>query len=125
MITTVLDFLFIFNISLSKATEARIEQQLQTLASLYLHPFEMVMLLRKPDRKRMRLYEDPEVYLLCPFETTSEDLEMAGFSRGIIEQTDFQYDAEAGRFSIGKDVSELLDMFQGTETLLFVELPND
>lgn len=125
MITTLLDFLFLFNIPCSDVKREVIEQQLLTLKSLYLHPFEIVMVSQKDVKNKTRLYEDPEIYLLCPFEIESTSLREAAFSRGILERCDIGYDNQKSQFTLCQDPSELLEMFSGPETLLFIEFPTD
>ena len=126
MITTLLDYLFIFNIPCSEAKRERMAAQLLTLKSLYLHPFEMVMLSEDGDLKnKMLLYEDPEIVLLCPFEIESSALRAAAFSRGILERCDIGYDDESSEFTLCHETSELLEMFSGTQTLLFIEFPRE
>ena len=125
MITTLLDYLFIFNIPCSDAKQKVIENQLLTLKSLYLHPYEIVMVSQKGLKNKTLLYEDPEIVMFCPFEIESTSLREAAFSRGILERCDIGYDDESSQFTLCQDVSELLDMFSGTQTLLFIELPHD
>lgn len=125
MITTLLDYLFIFNIPCSEAKRVLIENQLLTLKSLYLHPYEIVMLSQNGIKNKTLLYEDPEIHLLCPFEIESTSLREAAFSRGILERCDIGYDDESSQFTLCHDISELLEMFSGTETLLFIELPGE
>lgn len=125
MITTVLDFLFLFNINSSDAQREIIEQQLLTLQSLYLRPFEIVMVSQKDVKNKTLLYEDPEIYLLCPFEIESGALREAAFSRGILERCDIGYDNEKHQFTLCQDPSELLEMFSGPETLLFIPFPTE
>ena len=125
MITTLLDFLFIFNIPCSDAKLAHIENQLLTLKSLYLHPFEIVMVSQNGIKNKTLLYEDPEIHLLCPFEIESTSLRKAAFSRGILERCNIEYDDSTSQFTLCHDISELLEMFSGTQTLLFIELPGE
>lgn len=123
MITTVLDFLFIFNVPVQKVTQLAIEKQLHTLANLYLREFELVMLPRRSMKYKTTLYDDPKINLLCPFEVESAALQTAGFSRGIVEHFEINYDPDTSQFALCDDITALLDMFTGDDTLLFIEMP--
>lgn len=124
MITAILDFIFVLNVPLSTAARLTIEKQIETLASLYLREFELVMLPRGTATYRTTLYEDPTINLVCPFEVESDVLRTAGFSRGLVEQFEIGYDPDTSQFTLCDDISTLLDMFHHTDTLLFVELPH-
>lgn len=127
MIYTILDFIFIFNLPLAESVRRKIGKQVQTLNCLYLTPFEIVMVPPNRSQKqyRMTLYEDPVINLLCPYQFETEHLRVAGFSSGIIEKSEIQYDSEESQFTIDKNVNQIIEMFGQSETLLFIEVPYD
>lgn len=124
MIYTIEGFLFMFNLPLPDGVISKIRLQIATLDRLLITPFELVMLPEHPNSVAMTLYEDPVIRLLSPLSIASEHLQKAGFSRGIVEATAFDYDIEKSIFSINKTINELVGMFQGDNTLLFVEIPD-
>lgn len=126
MIQTILGSLFMFNADLSASECARIEKQINTLKSLYITDFEVILLPKHKDREfRVHLYEDPDIHLLCPLEIEEEIFTEFGVSIGLVNKTQYGYDIKGGCFRLSHTVSELIEMFSGNETLLFMEYIRD
>ena len=126
MLYTIADALFVFNMPLKQMLRKKIEKQLDVLDSLLLVPYEVVMLPYDAKVKyKARLYDEPVINLLCPKEVLSTPLLRVGVSRGIVEACSINYDMETSMFGLDKTLKEILPMFKGYQTLLFIEMPYD
>lgn len=124
MISVLFDFLFVFNMPVADAVSKQIKRQLDTLQNLYLTDFEVILLKSNPGARKIKLYEDPVIELLCPGEINDEDIQTAMLSKGIMQGLNLDYDPLRSRFVVDKTIDEIIAMFAGFETLLFLEIPS-
>ena len=126
MLYTISDALFVFNMPLKQIVRKKVARQLEILDSLLLVPYEVVILPYDAKTKfRARLYDDPVINLLCPEEHVETPLLRVGISRGIVAGCSINYDIETSMFSLDKEMQDIVSMFDGYQSLLFIELPYD
>ena len=126
MLYTISDALFVFNMPLKQILRKKVARQLEILDSLLLVPYEVIMLPYDAKTKfRARLYDDPGITLLCPEEHVDTPLLRVGISRGIVAECSINYDIETSMFSVDRTLKDIIEMFDGYQTLLFIELPYD
>ena len=125
-ITAITDALFIFNQAVTEGDKATLKNIFTTLNNLYIHAFEMILVLPQEKHKnkkqyRAQLYEDPAIHLLCPYQVDIE--QVVGVTGKIVERYGINYDSDTHEFFSCTDIEELIASFTGAETLLFVEMP--
>ena len=123
MIQVLFNFLFVFNMNVSDELSLEIKRHIDVLKNLMITHFEVVMVPYLEKRCRTMLYEDPAISLINPDEISNADLTRAMFSAGIIENVDLDYNYDTFCFLINKDVNGIKKLFTGSQTLLFLEIP--
>ena len=123
-ITTLAERLFVFNTTLTPEQEATLARALEVLEYLYLTPFDLVLMdaeVRKSLKYTSKLYEDPEIYLLSPQEVLETAEEPLGYTQGVLARTNLEFDTQKG-FFLSDPLSDILDKFNGYDSLLFTAL---
>ena len=123
-ITTISERIFVFNITLTPEQEANIEGALDVLEHLYLTPFDLVLIDPETSsslKYRCQLYEDPEIYLLSPQEVLEATVKPIGYTQGVLARTNLEFVNEKG-FFLADPLSEIMDKFNGYDSLLFTVL---
>lgn len=123
-ITTISERIFVFNITLTPEQEVNIEGALDVLEHLYLTPFDLVLIDPETSgslKYRCQLYEDPEIYLLSPQEVLEAAVKPIGYTQGVLARTNLEFVNEKG-FFLADPLSEIMDKFNGYDSLLFTVL---
>ena len=125
-ITAISERIFVFNITLTPEQEENIGRALDLLEHLYLTPFDLVLIDAKASsslKYRFKLYEDPEIYLLSPREVLGAAEKPLGYTQGIIARTNLEFGNQEG-FFLSDPLSEIMDKFNGYNSLLFTAFQN-
>ena len=123
-ITTLAERIFIFNLTLTREQESTVTKALDLLESLYLTPFDLVLMDATTSQRlkyRLKLYEDPEIYLLSPGEVLGTTQQPLGYTQGILARTNLEFGTQEG-FFLSDPLSEITETFKGYDSILFTAL---